>query len=486
MITTSTTGSSIISNVIWKFAERILAQFVTLLVSIVLARLLLPSDFGAISMVLVFINIANVFVVEGIPSALIQKKNADQLDFSSVFLFNLIFSLLVYSIIFFSAPYIANFYNYPLLSPVFRVLGLRILVAAVNSVQHAYVSRHMMFRKYFGSTLFGTLLSGLVGIVMAYLGLGVWSLVAQYMVNTTVDTIVLFITVAWRPTLEFDFTRVRRLFIFGWKMLFEGISSTIAGQIRNLIIGKVYTPSDLAFYTKGQQFPALFVTNISSSIASVLFPAMANEQEHREQVLNMLRKSIRVSSYAVYPMLIGLAIVATPFIKVVLTDKWIETVPYLQVFCFLNLPVVGMIPRHQALLGTGRSDVFMNEHILSRIIGLILLFMVYRISVFAIVVSGIISSAILSLIIAFTSKKYNGYNYRDQLADVLPTLTACTIMAVPVYFLQFLNFSNAVTLLLQIFVGIAIYIFYSHVAQLEEYEICKGYALNIVSKFRKS
>ena len=472
----------IISNVIWKFAERILAQVVSLIVSIVLARLLLPNDYGAIAMVMVFIAIANIFVTEGLASALIQKKDADQLDFSSVFWANIILSVLIYFILFCSSGWIAGFYSMPILEPVFDVLGLRIIVAAVNSVQHAYVARHMMFRKYFWATLFGTLLSGVVGIAMAYTGFGVWALVAQYMLNTTVDTIVLFFTVNWYPTLQFNLDRVMRLFLFGWRMLFEGVSNTIVGQIRNLIIGRVYTPSDLAYYTKAQQFPMLIISNICVSIASVLFPAIANEQDDKERVLTMLRKAVRVSSYTIYPLLVGLAATATPFIRLVLTDKWIETVPYMQVYCFLNMPTVGMYLRHQALNGTGRSDVYMNEHIVARLLGFIILFLVYRISVLAIVMSSICTSVIMMGIIAFTSKKYNGYGYREQLIDILPTLTACTIMAVPVYFLQFLGLSSGLTLMLQIVVGAAIYISYSKMARLEEYEICKEYALNALGR----
>lgn len=477
--------TSIISNVIWKFAERMLAQIVSLVVSIVLARLLLPENYGTISMVMVFITIANVFVTQGIPSALIQKKSADQIDFSSVFYFNLALSIFIYIIIFITAPYIAEFYHQPELRPVFRVLGLRIIVASVNSVQHSYVARHMMFKKYFWSTLFGTLLSGVVGIILAYKGFGVWALVAQYMVNTSVDTIVLFITVNWRPKLLFKLERVKQLFQFGWKILFEGLSNTIALQIRNLVIGRVYTSEDLAFYTKGQQFPSLIVTNITVSIGSVLFPAMANEQEDKGRVLNMLRKSVRLSSFVVYPMLFGLAAVAKPFISVVLTDKWIETVPYMQFFCMTNLATVGMIPRHQALNGTGRSDVYMNEHIVARVLALCILFLVYKISVFAILLSGVASAIIQVFIVAYTSKRYNGYRYSDQVKDILPIIIGCVIMAVPVYAIQFIGMSNYLTLAVQIVCGMIIYIVYSKVIKSEEFNTCLQYLSILKGKIRR-
>lgn len=474
----------IISNVIWKFAERMLAQIVTLVVSIVLARMLLPEDYGVISMVTVFITIANVFVVEGIPSALIQKKDADDEDFSSVFYFNLIFSVILYIILFFAAPLIADFYESPVLIPVVRVMSLRLIVAAVNSVQHSYVSRHMMFKKYFWSTLFGTLLSGGVGIVMAYAGYGIWALVAQYMVNTTVDTIVLFITVKWRPINFFCLKKIKELLSFGWKILFESVCNVTVGQLQNLIIGKAYTSSDLAYYTKGQQFPSLIVTNITTSIGAVLFPAMANEQDDKKRVLKMLRKSVRMSSYVVYPMLTGLVAVATPFVSLVLTNKWIETVPYLQVFCLLNAPTVGMIPRHQALNGTGRSDVFMNEHIIARIVSIIVLLFTFRISILAILLGSLLSTAILTVIIAYTSKKYNGYDYRDQIKDILPTLIGCIIMGIPVCLITYLGLPNVMTLVLQVIVGVVIYVGYSKIFKLEEFEICISFMTSLKKRLR--
>lgn len=479
-------GRSIISNVMWKFAERVLAQMVSLIVSIILARLLPPDDYGAVAMAMVFITIANVFVSSGIPTALIQKKNADELDFSSVFHFNLLISVFIYIMIFFSAGILAKFYNNEILEPVFCVLGLRIIVASVNSVQHSYVSRHMLFKKYFWSTLFGTILSGIVGLAMAYEGFGVWALVAQYMVNTSVDTVVLFITVDWRPKLIFSFRRVKELFKFGWKILFEALSNTLVGQFQNLIIGKVYTSSDLAYYTKGQQFPALVTNNIISSIGSVLFPAMANEKDDKKAVLYMLRKTVKVSSYVIYPMLIGLAAVSKQFISVVLTDKWIDTVPYLIAFCLLNLSSVGMIARHQALNGTGRSDVFMNEHIISRIIAVIVLLLTYKISILAILLGSSLSTIILTLIIAYTSKRYNGYSYKEQIADILPTCIGCLIMAVPVFFMGYLRVPSGIKLALQVIAGMTIYFGYSYIFKLEELCICKSYASMFLKKFGRA
>ena len=291
---------SVISNLMWKFGERISAQFVTLFVSIVLARLLSPSDYGAIALVTIFITIANVFVVNGFGTALIQKKQADNLDFSSVFYVNILFSLFLYAILFILSPYVASFYNMEILCPVMRVLSLRIPIAAINSIQQAYVSRNMMFKKFFFSTLFGTLLSGIVGCVMAYKGFGIWALVGQYLTNTTVDTIVLWFTVRWRPELKFSFSRVKVLLSYGWKLLLSGLLDTGYQQLRSLIIGKKYTSSDLAYYNQGQKYPELVVVNINTSISSVLFPAISQSQDNIEVVKGMTRRAIKVSSFIMW------------------------------------------------------------------------------------------------------------------------------------------------------------------------------------------
>ena len=475
-------GKTIINNVIWKFAERILAQVVSLVVSIVLARLLMPEDYGAIAMVIVFITIANVFVTAGIPSALVQKKNADDKDFSTVFYFNLAFSCLLYLIIFIAAPFIASFYRFPVLCPVLRVMGIRIIVAGVNSVQHSYVARHMMFKKYFWSTLFGTLLSGVVGIALAYKGFGVWALVAQYMVNTSVDTIVLFITVRWRPTKYFSWTRAMSLLKFGWKILFEGLSETIATQLKSLIIGKVYTSSDLGFYTKGQQFPSLIVTNINSSISSVLFPAISNEQDDMDRVKELLRKAVRLSSYIIFPTITGLALVAEPLVNIVLTPKWIECVPYLRIFCFTQAASIGMILRHQALNGIGRSDVYMLEHIVGRSISLIILFSVFRKGVMAIAICDIITAVIMTITVAYTSKRFNFYSYKEQIIDLLPILCGCAIMGVIVLFIGQIDMSDYIKLGVQVIAGMTCYCAYSIVTKNAEFLYICGFLRRLLKK----
>ena len=210
-----TMKKDVLSGLFWKFGERITAQFISLFVSIILARLLAPEDYGTVTLTMVFITIANVFVSSGFGNALIQKKGADNLDFSSIFFINIGFSIIIYFILFFSAPYIAAFYDMPIMSPALRVLGIRIILAAVNNVQQTYVSKNMLFKRFFWSTLIGTLVSGVVGVIIAYCGGGVWALVVQYLTNTCMDTLILWITVRWRPDFAFSWSRAKGLISYG-------------------------------------------------------------------------------------------------------------------------------------------------------------------------------------------------------------------------------------------------------------------------------
>ena len=274
-------NSKVLTNFIWRFAERSGAQLVTFIVSIVLARLLMPEDYGTIALVTVFTTIMQVFVDSGLGTALIQKKDADDLDFSSVFYFNFVVCIILYSAMFFTASFIAAFYKMPELTPVVRVISLTIVISGVKGVQQSYVSRNMLFKRFFFATLGGTIFSAFLGIAMAYAGFGVWAIVAQQLSNTAIDTLILWITVKWRPKLMFSWKRLKSLLGFGWKMLCSALLETVYNNLRSLLIGKVYSSADLAYYNEGNKFPNLIVTNINTSIDSVLLPAMSKEQDDK-------------------------------------------------------------------------------------------------------------------------------------------------------------------------------------------------------------
>jgi O-antigen/teichoic acid export membrane protein len=313
-------GEKVIGNFIWRLLERFGAQGVTLIVSIVLARLLDPEVYGTVAIVTVLTSLLHVFIDSGLGTALIQKKNADDLDFSSVFFFNMAICILLYLGLFFSAPLVAAFYGISELTAIVRVLGITLIISGVKNVQQAYVSRNMLFKKFFFATLGGTIGAAIVGITMAYLGFGVWALIGQHLFNATVDTLILWGTVKWRPKKIFSFQRLKSLLGFGSKILGISLTNTIYEDIRQLLIGKLYLTSDLAFYNKAKQFPSLFNTNINASIDSILLPVMSREQGDLGAVKAITRRSIKTSTYIMTPLLVGLAMCGESFISFLLTD----------------------------------------------------------------------------------------------------------------------------------------------------------------------
>lgn len=462
----------VLYNLIWKFAERITAQLVTLIVSIVLARMLDPSHYGVISMVTIFITIANVFVSDGFGSALIQKKSADAVDFSSVLYFNILFSIALYFILFCCAPLISKFYGsgYEILTPVTRVLGLRLILTSINSVQQAYVSKHMIFKKFFWSTLFGTILSGIVGIVMAYHGYGVWSLVAQYLTNTTIDTLVLQIVLNKWPIRAFSWKRLKTLLNYGYKILLTNLTITGYQELRALIIGKLYSSKDLAFYDKAKQFPNLVVTNINTSISAVLFPKLAQEQDEVARVKYITRQSVKFSAYIMSPVMLGLAAVANPFISVILTDKWLPCVPLLQVFCCFYLFQPIQTANTQAIKALGRSDLALKLEIIRDIIQLVSLVCVMWISVDAIVISMAVLSLLFVFINGYPNIKLINYTLKEQIADFMWPVLMSIVMMICVLLFGTLNINKIILLMMQIILGGSIYIFLSIITKNSEFK----------------
>lgn len=451
-------NKKIFSGLIWKFSERICAQLVSLIVSIILARLLSPDDYGAIAVVMIFITLANVLVSSGFGSALVQKKDADDLDFSSVFWINLLFGFVLYTFLFAVSPAIARFYKMPVLTNVLRLLGIRIVFASINTVQQAYVSRKMLFRLFFIATIIGTVISGIVGVFLAYAGFGIYALVVQYLLNAVIDTIVLGIVIDWRPSFVCSLARAVSLMSFGWKILISGLLDTGYTQIRGLIIGKIYTVGDLAFYNQGDKFPSIIVTNVNSSIQSVLFPALAMSQDNIAKIKEMTRKSIKVSSYILWPIMIGFIAISEPFVKLVLTDKWLPCVPYLRIFCISY----GMWPIHtanlQAIKALGRSDIFLKLEIIKKTIGVISIFATVYFGPYVMAIGLVVTGIISMFINAFPNIKLLNYSITEQLKDMLPSLILAIVMGAIVYPISLLPLPLIVTIIIQVMLGGITYI----------------------------
>lgn len=476
--------ASTLGNLGWKFMERMSAQLVQMIVSIVLARILSPSDYGAVAMVSIFVVFANVIIDGGFSSALIQKKDADDKDFSTVLYFSIFCSVLLYIVLYLVAPCISSFYGegYAILIPVLRVLGIQVIIFAINSVQQAYVQKQMMFRNFFWATLVGTVCSAAVGLAMAYCGYGIWSIVFQQLTANTVNTFTLYAITRKRPTLDFSFSRLRSLFAYGVKLLGANVLITGYQEIRALIIGKVYAAQDLAYFDRGKQFPSLVVTNINSSIGAVLFPKMANEQDDTEQIRQTTRQSIRFCSYLMSPLMLGLAAVSEPFVRLVLTEKWLGCVSLMQWFCvvFLFMPI--HTANMQALKAIGRSDTCFNLEILKKLIEMLALLAVVWISVEAIVINMAILSALFTIVNAYPNRKLLCYSYKEQFMDICPSLLmgVCVFAAI-LLFNHYVVWADAYTLFADAVIGGLVYVCLSFLTRNREF----GYMLSLLKRYHE-
>lgn len=470
---------TVVNNLIWRFLERCGAQGVTFVVSIVLGRILDPDVYGTVALVTVITSIMQVFVDGGLGNALIQKKDADELDFSSVFYFNIVMCLGLYALMFVTAPAIAWFYEMPDLTPIIRVLSLVLVFSGIKNVQQAYVSRNMLFKRFFFSTLGGTIGAAVVGVAMALAGYGVWALVAQEIVNVAIGTLVLWVTVKWRPKLIFSWVRLKGLLSYGWKLLAAKLIDTVYNDLRQLIIGKLYSSSDLAYYNKGRQFPHLIVTNINTSIDSVLLPTMSDIQDQTQKIRGMTRRAIKISTYIMMPMMMGLAVCAEPLIRILLTEKWLPCVLFMRILCctysFRPIQTANL----NAIKAMGRSDLFLKLEIIKKSIGMVALLATMWISVEALAYSLLFTSLMSQIINSWPNKKLLGYSYIQQVRDMLPQIILSCIMGAIVYCVNFLDVSDWLLLMIQVPLGVLIYVTGSVLMKIDSFD----YVLNIVKSY---
>lgn len=468
--------NNVISNLFWRFAERFGAQLVTFAVTIVLARLLDPSLHGTIVEVTAITTILMVFVDAGMGNALIQKKDPDDLDFSSVFYFNLVFCLFLYLLLFLAAPWIAVLYKEPTLTPIVRILGLTVVVAGVKNVQQAYVSKTLQFKRFFFATLGGTLFSAALGITLAYLRYGVWALVAQQLSNVTVNTVILWFTVGWRPKRMFSLERLKALLAYGWKLLAAQLLDTVYLKLYPLIIGARFQADDTAFFDRGQNWPNLLVENVNASIDSVLLPVLAAEQDHRTQVREITRRAIKTSTFVMMPLMAGLAVCAEPLVRWLMTEKWLPCVPYMQVFCV----IYALYPLHTANLNaikaTGRSDVFLKLEIAKKLLETGILLVTVRLGVFYMALGQLCLGLIAQLLNAWPNRKLLDYAYGQQLRDIAPAVLLSLLMAACVYPVTKLGLGDLLTLLIQVPLGVLVYAGGAYLFKVDSFR----YALNTI------
>lgn len=465
----SVSKNKVISSLIWKFLERGGVQGVQFVLSIILARLVTLEDYGIIALLLVFIQIATVFIQSGFNTALIQKKDADDLDFSSIFYLSFFVSGIVYVFLFFGAPFVAKFYKSESLTKLLRVISLTLFFGAVNSVQNAYVSKTMQFRRFFFSSMGSVLGSGIIGIILAYKGFGVWALVFQQLIRDFLICVILWFTVKWRPKFIFSFQRVKSLFSFGWKLLVSGLLDTVFRNIYNLIIGKIYNKDVLGAFNRGQHFPQLIAVNLDGSIQSVMLPTLSSHNDDVSEVKRITRRSISMSAFLLMPCMFGLAAVAKPLVIVLLTEKWLPCVPFLQLACISY----AIYPIHTANLtginALGRSDIFLKLEIIKKTITILNIIITLPFGIHAMAIGQVISSFIASFINAYPNKKLMNYKYFEQWKDLMPSFLCSIVMAVCVWSLHFIPIPNILLLFIQILTGVFIYILLCKIFKIENF-----------------
>lgn len=475
----NSTRNSILSGLFWKFGERLLNQGVAFIISIILARILAPEDYGTIALVTVFISLASVFISSGFATGLIQKKDADDTDFSTIFFCSLACSVLIYAVLFCIAPMVAAFYKIPVLTDILRVYALQIPLSVYHSIQAAYVSRHMLFRKVFISSVITSVLSGAVGIGMALAGMGVWALVAQSMASTVINTLVMMRLIPWHPQLKFSASSAKIMMKYGSRLLAADLSGTFFAELRSLIIGRVYTSADLAYYNKGNQVPAMITNNLSSAVMTVLFPAFANHSDDMETVKQMTRRSMRIMSYILIPAMFGLAVVMKPLILLLFTQKWSQAIPFGQILSIdLCISIFGSISL-QVLKSIGRSDVVLKLEVWKKPMYLLFLIIGVNISVLGLAVAMVLYDIYANVVNMLQVRKYIHYGLREQIMDLLPAFGMGAAMALLVWIIP--TFDNLlITLAVKVFAGAVIYVAGSWLFQIESFLYLKNMILGMI------
>ena len=447
-----------IRGVFWSAIEKFSAQGVQFVLGIILARLLTPRDYGLVGMLAIFIAISQAFVLSGFGSALIQKKDRDEKDFSTTFYYNIVVAILFYTILFFLAPSIASFYKEPLLVDLTRAISLTLVIEAFSVVQIAKFTINVDFKSQSKASLSSVIISGIVGITMAIQGYGVWALVAQSLTKGLVNVIMLWKISKWVPTERFSFFRFKKLFFFGSRLLLAGIVHSISQNISKIVIGKVFSTQTLGFYTRADQFARFPSANIESILGRVTFPVLCSIQDDREQLLAKHSQIIRLAALVIFPMMVGLIILAQPLILSILTEKWANSIWMLRIICIglIFLPINGFNVTLYNVLG--RSDLFFRTDLIKQvlIIGFLVVSIPYGIKYM--LWGQVIALALTYFINLLVLYKIFGHTLVKQIFYFLPIIINCLVMALAIYITTSFIQNAFIKLTIGIFVGAITYL----------------------------
>lgn len=457
-----------VKGVVWSSVDRFFSQGIQFIFSILIARLLLPSDYGTVAMLNIFLAISQTFIDSGFGTALIRKIDRTEEDFSTVFYFNIAAALAFYGILWFTAPYIADFYDIPLLKDITRVVALTLVFGSFSGIQSARLSIAIDFRSRAIISITVTLVTGALGLWMAYSGYGVWALVMQSVVSSLLRTILLWAFVRWMPKLVFSWKSFKELFSFGSKLLASGLLDTAYNNIYTLVIGKVFSSSALGVYSRADSLAQYPSSNITSVLQGVTFPVLSSIQNEPERLTSAYKKFIRLSAFVVFPLMIGLSAVADPLIRLVLTDKWEGAIYLLQIICFSMM----WYPVHAINLNLlqveGRSDYFLKLEIIKKIQGVIVLCITIPLGLVTMCYGRVVSSVLCLVYNTYYTKKLIDYGFASQMKDLLPILAHSLVMGVIVWMIVLFLPSLWLQLVVGVVAGAAYYLVGAYIMRFDE------------------
>lgn len=458
-----------VNGVSWSIIDTFAGQGITFLIGIVLARLLSPNEYGIIGIITIFISIFNAIVDGGFSNALIRKNDIKEEDYSTCFYTNLSVSIVLYIYLFLCAPFIADFFAIPALTQLLRVMGIIVIINALSLVQRTIYVKKIDFKTQTKASITSSVISGIVGISMAYYGCSVWSLVGQQISRQLFFSLILFYFDRWIPSTSFNLQSFIYLWSFGWKLLVSTMLNTLWNQLYQVVIGKIYSPHLLGLYTRSQQFASLFSDNISGVVQRVTYPVLSSIQEDPERLKNGYRRIIKITMLLTFTLMMGLCVTSKSFILILLGKEWIGCVRILQIICFSYM----LYPLHSLNLNilqvSGRSDVFLKLEILKKLVGTPTILVGVFIDIYTMLIVGIFSGLFCYYLNAHYSGKFVGYSFVEQIKDIIPDFAIALAMAIPVYLLNFLPLTVYILFPIQVIVGVIIVISICELTKIQEY-----------------
>lgn len=446
-----------VSGMIWKSLEQYGVLFIQFVVQIVLARIISPEAYGVIAIVSIFIGLANVFVQKGFSIALVQKKEIDEKDLSTVFYFSLLIAAVIYAIIFFTAPAIAIFFHSEQLVPLLRVISITLFTGAFSSIQNAILQRNIHYKEVFIASVVSIGVSGLVAIYFANKGYGVWALAIQQVLFSILNAITLFLYVRWKPLIVFSVNSLKSVYSFGWKVLAVGLLDELFGQLRTLVIGRKYDSASLSFYSRGRQLPNLLMQSTNGALQSVLLPLMSSVQDSYQQVGQLIKRSLTVSTFVLYPVLIWFAITAPSVVSLLLTDKWLPCVVFVQLHCLYYAAWPLATPNQQALYSLGKSGAIVKIEMVRKPLDVIVLFLSASHGLVPIAIGAVAVEWISLPAYVYMSSKETKYGFFSQIKDVLPIVVASLLAGLGMYLIGKLSCAPLLKLSMQSVIGVLVY-----------------------------